>query len=192
MLAAPGVITASGPSVVTNGEVFTVTLRISGYTDTTEIDGYNFRISYDSSVFTFVTATFDVGDAAGVDQQWLSKANQEASPDYTLDSGGNSGTTPGVIIISMFDGVFAPDPERGTLSADGFLVSFNLMATDVGVGVITPMAFPDGSVFFDTDLNETPVDPVFAGFPVTVVPEPGPILIIAAGLFALFALRRWR
>src|SRR2546426_700043 len=46
--AAPGTIstTLSPISPVTLGSTFTITFTISGYTDATEIDGYNFHVAY--------------------------------------------------------------------------------------------------------------------------------------------------
>src|SRR5260221_3390150 len=77
----PGIISATvdqkGP--VRIGEEIAVVVRLEGYTDATEIDGFNLTVNYDPALFEIVGGSVDLGDAAGPDQQWLSKARQEAA-----------------------------------------------------------------------------------------------------------------
>jgi hypothetical protein len=160
---------------------FSVTLRMSGYTDPTEVDGFNFNVNYDTDHFEFVDG-FGVGNelSGDPDEQWLHKLNQE-SPGYALDFSGSSGVVPGRVIIAMFDSALS-DPEQGTLAESGFLVSFALRATALGVGEITPAAFLDGSVLFDTLLSSIPNSPSFVGTSVEVIPEPSAAALAAVWL----------
>jgi len=193
--AAPGTITATasplGPILVDT--TFTVTMRLSGYTDATEIDGFQFNVLYDSTKFSFVLGSFNLGTGAGADQQWLSKTTQEAggASGYILDSSGNSGGTPGTVVITMYDGEGPafPLPEQGTTSSDGFLVAFDLKGTaEVVDSPITLSAFGAGGTLLDIDLAAAG-SPGFAGTTMTVVPEPATWVMLLAGTLGLLALR---
>src|SRR3954466_8843017 len=137
----------AGPIAV--GDIVTVTMRMSNYTDQVEINSFNFDVNYPSGSFTFVAGSFGLGTSSGVDQQWLSKPNQEtASLGYVL-SASNSGVTPGTVNIAMGD-FTASTPERGTIANSGFLVSFALQATKAGSSTITPVARANAFVLADT------------------------------------------
>jgi uncharacterized repeat protein (TIGR01451 family) len=170
--AAPGTISATlspnGPIGV--GDQVTVTMRLSNYTDTVEIDGFSFVVSYDSNRLSFVSGSFNLGTASGPDQQWLSKPNQD--PGYSLMSS-NSGATPGAVTINMGDGgTFVP--QRGTIATFGFLVAFRLQATAAGTTTIMPQAPANGVVLIRT--NRTPAGvPAFTGASL-VVTNPAPQL----------------
>ena len=174
--AAPGTITtsvsASGPINV--GDQIFVTNRISGYTDPTEIDGFNFLVTYNTNLFLILSNSFDLGPPA--DPQWLSLPNQETIADgYNLVSF-NDDSTPGLVTISMTDLGYS-STERGTVANSGFLVSFGLQAIAKGTGNIIPRAFYDGSVLFDSSLLPAGV-PSFSGATV-IVSNTGPALAIA-------------
>jgi hypothetical protein len=169
---APGTISLSvNPSgCIAIGEVVTVTARISGYTDTTEIDGFNFEVSYDSTVLSFVANSFNLGDASGPDQQWLSKSNQESVADGYDLMNFSDGSTAGTVSLSLVDLGFS-SPEGGTIAGAGFLVSFKLTGIAGGTSSITAAAYPDGTVLFDTDLMAAGM-PSFTGTSVTVDTTP--------------------
>ena len=130
-------------SVVSTGQVVTVTTRISGYSGT-EMDAYNFLVKYDKAVLAFVPGSFNTGTAAGPDQQWLSKPNQESSAQgYSLRNACDGGLA-GEVVVSIFDTGFV-DPETGTLAVSGFLVSFQLQAIAPGTTALMLLPFDDGS-----------------------------------------------
>ena len=164
-LAAPGTISAkvsashSGPIRV--GDIVQVTLRISGHADPAEIDGFNLTVIFDGAVFQYVPEPLDLGDASGIDQQWLSKPNQEdAASGYGLASFVEA-STPGELMLSVVE-LSHSNPERGTVSSSGFLVSFELVAIGEGTTDVTPAPFLDGSTLFDTTLSPVPT-PSFVG-----------------------------
>ncbi|MCI0748374.1 MAG: HYR domain-containing protein [Verrucomicrobia subdivision 3 bacterium] len=160
VMAAPGLITAdASPNVVNVGDNISVTMRIQGYTDPVEIDGFSFDIAYPAGLFTFVAGSFNLGDAAGPDQQWLSKPNQESvAAGYTLtDFNGNP--VPGMVHIEMADLGFSM-PERGTIAPSGFLVQFKLTAIAQGSGEICARGVPGPAgpeVLYDTNLRRAGV-----------------------------------
>jgi len=79
LLAAPGTITTTlTHRPIQVGDQFTVTMRIMNYTDATEIDGFNFTVSYNPSLFSSVAGSFNLGGPPDPDVQWLSLPNQEA------------------------------------------------------------------------------------------------------------------
>src|ERR1051325_6594837 len=161
-------LTPAGPIAV--GDTFTVSMRISNYTDQVEIDSFNFDVNYPSSSFTFVAGSFGLGTSTGVDQQWLSKPNQETvSQGYVLSSP-NSGSTPGVVNIAMGD-FTASTPERGTIAASGFMVSFVLQAPRAGSFPITPAARANAFVLANTARQQAGV-PTFAVARITVTNPP--------------------
>jgi hypothetical protein len=186
-----GIITTTflPPSPVTIGTTITVSANITGYTEVTEIDGYAFNVNYPAALFSFVAGSFSHGTtAAGISQQWLAKANQEAEPDYGPDAT-DDGSLDGVVSISFNDGAFSI-PERGTVAASGFLVSFQLLAEAAGSGNITPAQTSVGApVFFDVDLNNVPGAPSFVGSPITVVPEPFALTLGFGGILLMFRRR---
>ncbi|MFN0125207.1 MAG: hypothetical protein ACKV19_00795 [Verrucomicrobiales bacterium] len=171
------------------GSTFTVTFNMSGYTGTDEIDGYNFRGSYTSSLFSFVAASGDVNDGAafGVDENWLRKAPQDLVGAGAIGLTDSTTTGAGVANISVVD--LRGTSTRGTTAGSGFLYSFDLMADAIGTGSITPSAFPDGSTLYDVFLSPVGA-PTFVGASVTVIPEPTTGLLAAA--FALLCGRRRR
>ena len=170
--------------------VFTVSLSISGYTETTQIDAYQFKITYPSALFSFVGPFDPGGSSPGPNQQWLSMASQESAADgYSLSSADN-GAVAGVIIIDHADFTFSV-VEGGTNAASGFLVSFLMKALAPGTGSFTPAAPAGGVSFFDVDLVGAG-SPSFSGASVTVVPEPSAGLFAAAGAFAAARRRRRR
>lgn len=190
--AALGTITtvASPPGPLNVNDFFTVSLTIAGYTEATEIDGYQFKVTYPSALFSFV-GSFDHGTTSlGINQQWLAMPQQETDGSYTPTPGDN-GTVPGTVTIELADLGFTA-VERGTNSAAGFLVSFQMQAIAQGTGSFTPAnTSPGSTVFFDVDFNPIAGSPAFVGASVTVVPEPATSLTSLAGVF-LFAHRRRR
>lgn len=188
--AALGTISASaspaGP--VALGSTFTISLSISGYTEATQIDAYQFNVAYPSALFTYL-GPFDHGSsAAGPNQQWLSMAGQESAGDGYAPSSSDIGTTPGTILIDYADLGFSV-VEGGTNAGAGFLVSFLMRADGLGTGSFTPAAPGGGVTFLDIDLLSAG-SPSFAGVSVTVIPEPSGSLMAGAGLCV--ALRRRR
>jgi hypothetical protein len=186
--AALGLITATTSADPVNvGDTFTITLSISGYTDPAEIDAYQFQVTYPSALFTFV-GPFDHGSsAAGPNQQWLSMANQETDATYAPTSS-DSGVVPGTIVIDFADLGFTVT-EGGTVAGSGFLVSFVMEAAGVGTGTFSPAAAAGGVTLFDTNFNSVGA-PSFAGVSVTVVPETGSAILLAAGALASARRRR--
>jgi len=169
-LAASGTIstTLSPAGTVPLGSTFTVTLSISGYPGLTEIDGYNFRVTYPAGLFSLVGGSLDMHDNSsfGATENWLRKPPQDfvgagALPldDYTLSGAG-------LLSISVAD--LRLSSIRGTTDGSRFLYSFNLMANALGTGSITPAAALDGSVLFDVSLSPAGV-PAFSGASITVV-----------------------
>lgn len=166
--AATGTIRASVNNFlpICPGDTFTVTLRISGYTNPVGIDAYQFKITYPAALFAF-TGPIDHGlSAPAADPQWLSLPSQESSAAGYAPTGSDNSSVPGVIIIDYADLGFS-DPEGGTTAASGLLVSFKMTALAAGTGTFTPAAPPGGVTFFDVDLNPAG-SPLFAGTSVTV------------------------
>jgi|GEM_PF-3716164 len=175
------------PGPMTVGTTFTVSLSISGYTEVTEIDGYQFQIAYPSALFSF-QGLFDHGTSTvGPNQQWLSMPNQETDVTYAPGAT-DDGSVAGIVVINFADLGFTA-VEGGTNSPAGFLVSFSMRAEAPGTGSITPSAPAGGTVFFDVDLNPAGA-PLFAGTSVTVVPEPSTSFLAAAGVLAAARRRR--
>jgi hypothetical protein len=147
----PGVILFSlnPPMPLVTGQVFTVTLRIENYTDSVEIDRFNFRFRYPPSLFEFVPGSFQNGGASGPNQQWLSKSPQEpAGGGYTFQAL-HDGATPGTVVLHARDAQPSM-PERGTLAESGFLASFQLRATNGGEGLLRTLAAADGGALYNT------------------------------------------
>ena len=168
-LAAPGTInTALSPaSPVGIGAIFTVTLSLSGYTDATEIDGYNFRVTYPSSLFSLVGGSLAMHDNSsfGAAENWLRKPPQDGVGAGALPLTDSTLTSAGLVSISVVD--LRGTSTRGTTASSGFLYSFDLMANALGSGSITPSAALDGSVLFDVNLSTASV-PAFSGASMTV------------------------
>lgn len=187
VFAAPGTISTAlspaGPIGV--GDTFSVTLSISGYTDATEIDGYNFHVAF-SPIFSLVGGSLSDNDAPGPDENWLRKPPQDgvgAGPILT-DSTVSGLTT---LDISVSDLRFSS--VDGTTASAGFLYSFSLMANSLGTGTITPSAGPGGTALFDVNFLPAGV-PVFTGASMDVVPEPAAGVLLLAGVL-VFAAARW-
>lgn len=166
--AAPGTITATvtpaGPFAV--GDSFTVTLRLSGYTNVAPIDAYQFKISYPAALLTF-TGPFSHGTSApGPAQQWLSMPGQESLAAGYAPAAADDSSVPGSLLIDYADLGYS-DPEGGTTAAGGFIVSFPMRALAPGTGSITPVAPPGGVTFLDTDFNPAG-SPAFTGVTITV------------------------
>lgn len=185
--AAPGTIDTSFSSMspVLIGETFTATFRISGYNDATEIDGFQFKVNYPSNIFSFVGGV-NFGDAAGPDQQWLTKPTQDDG--FILDA--TIAPDPGVVTITLLD--FGPGDsttglQGGTFTPNGFLLAFNLMATGIGTGDITLTQF-GGQVLFDTDLMPAGKPELMGASMTVVVPEPGTAALLLTGAIGLLAL----
>ena len=185
VFAAPGTIepTITPSGTIPLGTQITVTLRISGYTDLAEIDGFNFGVSYPQALFTFVPGSFELGAGIGPDQQWLSKANQDF--DYGLADFNEGGTTAGTVFISMADLGYSTN-QTGTVASDGYLVAFKLLATGKGTGNITPQTCTGPTVLFDSSLspagipalNSVTVD-VSTPQPTLTVTPSGPNVVLA-------------
>ncbi len=178
-------ISPSGPLAIS--DTFTVSLSISGYTETTEIDAYQFVITYPSSLFSF-TGPFDHGSSSGPNQQWLSMTNQESAANGYAPSAADNGSVAGTIVIDYADLGFSVT-EGGTNSASGFLVSFDMQAIAAGTGSFTPAAPAGGVTFFDVDLINAG-SPSFSGAGITVVPEPAAALLAGAALLTGCRRRR--
>jgi hypothetical protein len=188
VLAADGTISTmlSPVGPVVTGATFSVTLSLSGYTSPTEVDGYNFRVSYDTTLFTLVGGSLVLNDAAGPSQNWLRLAPQDGVGAGAIGLTDSTATSLGIVDISVSD--LRLSSTRGTTAAAGFLYAFDLMAMAVGTGAITPSAGAGGTVFFDTSLSPSAV-PAFSGASMTVVPEAGTIALLVPGLVALWVLR---
>lgn len=141
------------------GERIEVVLRIKDYTDATEIDGFNLKVAYDPRLFAYVDGSINLGDDAGHDQQWLTKANQQA--DMSRITPFVDASLPGVLTVSVVDLLLEPMPT-GTVARSGFLFSFELEGIAEGTGEIRPGPFPDGSVLFDPGLSPAGM-PAFSG-----------------------------
>ncbi len=137
---------ANFPTVETDNFLFVVH-NIHNYTRTNEIDGFNFRVTYDPSLFAFVSNSFSVGFPG---QQWLSKANQEGAG-FTIASF-STATNPGVIHVSVRD-ITPSAPERGTVATIGNLIFYQLQAIAPGVGQLTVLPEEDGTFLFDTAMQ---------------------------------------
>ena len=192
MALAATIVTSFSPAgPVTVGATFTVTLSMTSYTGADEIDGFNLKVTYPTSLFSFVGASGSAHDASsfGVTENWLRLAPQDSvgAGAILTDSTTTPPTSPaGTVLVSVVD--LRGGSTRGTTASAGFLYSFDLMATAPGTGSITPEAFGDGTTLFDVALS--PVGPTsFTGAPMTVVPEPSLMGMLAAGGI-LLALRR--
>jgi len=168
--AAPGTISTAispaGPIAI--GATFTVTLSIAGYTDPTEIDGYNFRVTYPAGIFSLVGGSLAMHDNStfGATENWLRKPPQDGVGAGAVPLDDSTLTSAGLVSISVVD--LRGSSIRGTTAGSGFLYSFDLMANAQGTGSITPVAALDGSVLFDVNLSPAGV-PAFSGASVTVV-----------------------
>jgi hypothetical protein len=194
---AAGTISTSFDTVspISLGQTFTVTLRLSGYTDTFEIDSWNLRVSYDQSLFQYVAGSASFGSAGGPDPQWLSKPNQTLDLTYSPSPFSDEAATAGTLFLSLTDLGLLEFPDRGSLATDGFLVSFSLMGTSVGgPSAITPMAPLDGNVFFDSSsLTPNPGGaPSFSAASMQVVPEPRTVALMLAAAVLVFVWQRKR
>jgi hypothetical protein len=186
-----GIISATFTPVspVTIGTTVTVTASLAGYSEATEVDGYNFTVTYPAALFNFVGGSFSHGTTApGLNQQWLAMANQESEAGGYTPLDVDDGSVDGTIVISFNDSGFNL-PERGTVAAAGFLVSFQLQAEAAGSGSITPLSPGGAPVFFDTDLVNLPGNRTFAGAPITVVPEPAILALGLGGILLVFRRR---
>lgn len=195
---APGTVSTSfdTASPITVDQSFTVTLRLSGYTDAFEIDSWNLRVAYDSSIFRYVAGSAAFGGSVGPDPQWLSRTNQNLDPTYAPSPFSDEAATAGVLLLSLSDLGLLEFPDRGSRALDGFLVSFSLQGTNVGgPSAITPSAPPGGTVFFDSSTffaNPGGV-PTFSAASMQVVPEPRTAVLILTGAILAFVWRRkWR
>ena len=164
-------ITPVGP--LDMGGTITVTCRMSDYSGASEIEGFNFVVSYDDNVLAFVTNSFNLGDVSGFNQQWLSKANQEnAAEGYTL-GGVTNESRPGRIFIAIGD-LGIKKTERGTRASAGFLISFQLVAVASGASALTLAPAEGGSVLLDIHYQPTgpillaPVSPILVRNPTVV------------------------
>jgi len=176
--AAPGTITTTlnPPGPIQVGDQFTVTMAIANYTDAVEIDGFNFTVAYNTSLFSVVANSFNLGGPPDPAVQWLSLPNQESAANgYNLVSF-NDDSVPGLIHIAMSD-LGYNDPEHGTQTSDGFLVSFQLKSIAKGTGNIIPAPFASGTVLFDINLAPAGV-PSFNGATM-IVSATGPSLSVA-------------
>ena len=170
-LAVPGTIgtTLTPAGSVAVGDTVVVTFRMSGRTDQVEVDGFNFEVTYDAGLFSFVANSFSLGTSTGANQQWLSLPNQEtASQGFTLTST-SGGATPGNVAITVGD-TGANTPERGTIANSGFLISFSLRAIAPGTSAITPKPRIDMGVLLDGNHKPLPT-PALTGASITVTAD---------------------
>jgi hypothetical protein len=186
-------ITASVSPVgpITVGATFTVTLSMASYTGSDEIDGFEFKVTYPTGLFSLVAGSESLHDAAsfGIDENWLRKAPQDLVGAGGILTDGTTSST-GTVNVSVSD--LRGGSSRGTTSSAGFLYSFDLMATGVGSGFITPSTPATGVVLYDVSLSGVSPNPTFTGVPMTVVPEPALVGLLAAGGGVLLGVRRRR
>ena len=160
--------TVSPGAIVGTGQVVTVGFRLGGYAGSTEAEGFNFIVSYDSSLLEFVPGSIYLGAASGSDQQWLSKGPQEDAAGGHYLTNGNNALIPGYVFAAVGD-IGRTYPRRGTLALSGFLMSFQLRALSPGVSSITISPEADGSVLLNTSLR--PFGNVeLAGADIVIVP----------------------
>ena len=126
--------TPGGPIAV--GQTVTVTVRLSSY-DGPPADGFGVLVQYDPYVLSFVPGSFYLGTNAGVDQQWLTKPDQETVAEGYQPLSYCDGAAPGSVLVSLGD-VGRGYPKRGTVASGGFLASFQLIANTPGTTAITP------------------------------------------------------
>lgn len=171
VLAGPGTITTTvvpSGTPITFGQTFTVIFRIEGMTDGTEIDGVNFKVTYDPALLSFVPGSLRLDGVASADTNWLNLPPQAAPSltDFTA-------TGPGVMDVSLAD--LSVSSLRGTLASSGFLCALQMNAVGTGATRIAPGPAADGSVLYDTQLTAAGV-PAFRPADVTVL---GPRLNLA-------------
>jgi hypothetical protein len=144
---------STGP--IACGDTVDLMFRISGKTDTTEIDGYSFRITYDPALFSFVSGSGAINDIAGSDENWLRFPAQEsvgagAVPlsDFTISSSG-------VIDVAVVDLRVPPDLNnpRGSAASAGFLYALSLQAIAPGTGTVSVVSGAGGAVLFNASMN---------------------------------------
>jgi len=143
-------LSTNGPLEV--GQSFTVTVTMNSYTATTEIESFNFVVTYDHTVLAYVPGSFSIGDASGPNQQWLTKPPQETVAQGLVLTNVSNPEVPGYIFVAVGD-MGGADPQRGTLAASGFLVSFQLQAIGPGASGVTLGPAWSGSVLLDTSLR---------------------------------------
>ncbi len=146
------IISSASPANATVGQTFTITFRMVGYDGTAEIDSVNFNVSYDAIHLAFVDGSFSTGTGSGPDQQWLSKTNQEAAVDGFQLVNYSDGSLPGTVFVTIGD-LGPSSPERGTLAASGFLISFQFQVIASGSTTISLLPALDGSVLLNTSLQ---------------------------------------
>ena len=183
-LAAPGTITAlASPASVAPGEMFTVDIGISGYTDTEEIDTWQLRLNWDDSLVSYVSTSFDDG---GGGDQWLLKANQSNPTIFSFAT-----DVAGRVNLSYTDIAGSP----GTAASSGRLATVTLEANDPGpdskvTTALTLSAFPTG-ILFETDLNATRhADPTLVSTSIMIIPEPASLALLAVGVSIPLMRRR--
>lgn len=160
----------SDKATVGFGEDFTVTVALSGFASTFEVDAVEFLVDFDSTLFEYVShAVVDDGT------EFLND-NQQAG--YILDdSSAYNGTNR--VGFSVADGDLA-FTNSGSQKASGDIGSITLRARNLlGIGSIDPKAGPLGNdmVFFDIDFFEIVESDItggisFSSASVEVVPEP--------------------
>jgi hypothetical protein len=181
-------VSPAGPFTV--GQTFTVTFSISGYAGPDEIDGYEFKITYPSALFSVVGGSESLHDGPGFGAavNWLRKAPQDLVGAGAILTNGTTSSA-GTENVSVVD--LRGASVRGTTAADGFLYSFDVMANAPGVGSFTPSTPGTGIVLYDVSLSPVGPAPTFTGATVTVVPEPALLPLLAGGI-AILAARRSR
>jgi len=181
--ASPGTITAAvvGGSPVNLGNPFAVDITISGYTDPEGIDAWTLKLSWDDNLISYVGIDFDLaGD------QWLAKADQDATTLTTSTSTSSSSVVFGVADFEMpfFDG-------DGTVAASGRLARITLSADALGTSPLTLSVFGPAVL---TEASGPPTtahaDPTLVGSSVTIVPEPTALLLMLPAV--AWGLRRRR
>ena len=189
---AAAITTAVSPvGPISVGATFTVTLSMSGYSGIDEIDGYEFKITYPTALFTLIGGSGALHDGAGFGaaENWLRTAPQDGVGAGAILTDGTTSLA-GTVNVSVVD--LRGSSTRGTTTAAGFLYSFDLMATAPGTGSIAPALPGSGTVLYDVSLSGVGPAPTFSGASMTVVPEPGSCVLAVAGIAVLLTGRMRR
>ncbi len=171
----------SDKSEVNFGEQFTVTLTLSNYNGADpEVDAIEFRVDFDSSLFSFVSGAAETGGG-----EWL--ADNQGGGYSPLDDSDDTFVGFGRWVFGVGDDGETPAGSRR--ANPGALGSLTLEAGNTqGTGSVTPNATNDSLVFFDTDDFGITVTGglTFVSDSVTIVPEPA-----SAGLLAAACAGTW-
>jgi hypothetical protein len=156
------------------GDPFDMALQISGLGDFTapSLGTFDVTVTFSPTLLTFDTVTY--GDPVLGDQLDLSGV------------GSLTATTPGVGAVNLFELSFDSASDLNSLQAGAFTLA-TLTFTGQAVGT-SPLAF-SSVLLGDAEGNALTPTSVGSGS-VTVIPEPGTVLLVGSGLVTLAAVRR--